>query len=258
MMLSKTISAASAAILIMLVMVYYVIDESSLVLALLLAVAVTNDYTMDTIVVSTLGLVLLAIIGIYIGSAGSSSSADEFSIPSGNLVGMSTTRIDCYEERQELRAPRVRFDDDICIHIIDYSEEERTEKLQVIRQIYATLTEKQNIVSLAEDRLNKIKPICNTSIFLHEIIYIYEIQWSDDDDDDDDHDDDHDDHDDHDHDDNRFEHVEEQEDTSNVCRPNRHIAPKRRTKSKPKRNFKPRRSPRLMGAKCTRSGRSYG
>eukprot|EP00978_Attheya_sp_CCMP212_P030918 scaffold115229_cov38-Attheya_sp.AAC.1 len=232
----------------MLVMVYYYIDESSLVLALLLALAVTNDYTMDTIVVSTLGLVLLAIIGIYIGSAGSASSADEFSIPSGNLVGMSTTRIDCYEERQEqLRAPRVRFDDDICIHIIDYSEEERTEKLQVIRQIHATLTEKQNIVSLAEDALDKIKPTCNTSIFLHEIIYLHEIQRSDDDNDDDDDDDD-----------NRFEHVEEQEDTSNVYRPNRHIAPKRRKKSKPKRNFKPRRSPRLMGAKCTRSGRSYG
>jgi hypothetical protein len=102
-MLSKTFfSAASAAILIMLFMVYYYIDESSLLLALLFALAVTNDYTMETTVVSMLGLVLLAIIGIYIGSAGSASSTDELSIPSGYLVGMSTTRLDCYEKRQEV------------------------------------------------------------------------------------------------------------------------------------------------------------
>jgi hypothetical protein len=93
-MLSKTTSAASAAILIMLVMVYYYIDESSLVLVLLFALAVTNDYAMETIVISMLGLVLLAIIGIYIGSAGSSAS--------GNLVGPSTTRIDCNGECEEV------------------------------------------------------------------------------------------------------------------------------------------------------------
>eukprot|EP00978_Attheya_sp_CCMP212_P038822 scaffold196289_cov24-Attheya_sp.AAC.1 len=74
---------------------------------------------------------------------------------------MSTTWTDCHEECQELRAPRVRFNDGISIHMIDYSEEERMEKLQVIRQIYATLTEKQNIVSLAEDNLDIIKQTCN-------------------------------------------------------------------------------------------------
>eukprot|EP00978_Attheya_sp_CCMP212_P006414 scaffold14633_cov41-Attheya_sp.AAC.1 len=198
MMLSKTISAALVAILIMLVMVYYYVDESSLVLALLFALAVTNDYAMETIVISMLGLVLLAIIGIYIGSTGLSASSDTFSIPSGNLVGPSTTRIDCNGECEELRGPRVRFDDDICIHTIDYSEEEIREKLQVIRQIYATLTEKQNIVRLAEESLEKIMQTCNTTIFLHEIISLYEIQMKDDDDND------------------RFEHVEEEEeDTSN-------------------------------------------
>eukprot|EP00978_Attheya_sp_CCMP212_P026762 scaffold88590_cov53-Attheya_sp.AAC.1 len=232
MMLSKTISAASVAILIMLVMVYYYVDESSLVLALLFALAVTNDYAMETIVISMLGLVLLAIIGIHIVSAGSSASAATVSIPSGNSVGPSTTRIDFNGECEELRGPRVRFDDDICIHTIAYSEEETTEKLQVIRQIYATVTEKQNIVTLAEEGLEKIMQTCDTTVFLHEIISLYEIQMKDDDDDDD-----------------RFEHVEEEEDTSNVCRTSRPTAPKRRRKSKLKRISKPRRSPRLMGAK---------
>jgi hypothetical protein len=114
------------------------------------------------------------------------------------------------------------------------------EKLQVIRQIYATLTEKQNIVTLAEECLEKIMQTCNTTIFLHEIISLYEIQMKDDDDKD------------------RFENVDEEEDTSNVYRTIRPIAPKKRRKSKLKRISKPRRSPRLMGAKCTRSGRSYG
>jgi hypothetical protein len=55
-MSSELISAASVAILI------YYIDKSRLVLALLLALTVTNDYTIELLVMSTLGLVLLAII----------------------------------------------------------------------------------------------------------------------------------------------------------------------------------------------------
>jgi hypothetical protein len=145
-------------------------------------------------------------------------------------------------EKQNVPAPKVRFSDDICIHIIDYSEEEKTEQLQVIRQIYATMVEKQNIVTLAEKSLDKIKQACNASIFLHEILPFYETQLNNDVANDD-----------------RFEHrEEEEEDTSPEYRLNRYIAPKKRKNSKLKRGFKPRQSPRLMGAKCTRSGRCYG
>jgi hypothetical protein len=89
--------AASAVLFIMLV-VYYYIDESSLVLVLLFALSVTNDCTMETVVMSKPGFVILAIIGVCIGSAGLAS----FSITSGNLVGTSRTQIDCYEECQEV------------------------------------------------------------------------------------------------------------------------------------------------------------
>eukprot|EP00978_Attheya_sp_CCMP212_P046511 scaffold395910_cov59-Attheya_sp.AAC.1 len=89
MMLSKTLSVASAAILIMLAMVYYS-DDSSLALAILLVLAVTNEYAMEIMVISMSGLVLVAIIRIHIDCA---VSVDEFSIPSGNLGGMSTPRI---------------------------------------------------------------------------------------------------------------------------------------------------------------------
>jgi hypothetical protein len=99
MMLSKTLSAASAAIFIMLAMVYYS-DDSSLVLAILLVLAVTNENAMEMMVISLIGLVLVAIIRIYIGCAG---SVDEFSIPSGNLGGMSTPRIDYYDESHKVR-----------------------------------------------------------------------------------------------------------------------------------------------------------
>eukprot|EP00978_Attheya_sp_CCMP212_P008950 scaffold21143_cov53-Attheya_sp.AAC.3 len=149
MMLSKTLSAASAAILAMLAMIYYYSDDSDLVFVLLFALAVTNEYAMETTVFLMLGFVLLAIIGIYIGSAGSS---DEFSVPSGSLGEISTTRTNnYYDECQE----------------------------------------------------------------------------------------------------------EEEEDSSQIYQPSS-IPPKKRRKNKPITSFKPRRSPRLMGGKCTRSGRRYG
>eukprot|EP00978_Attheya_sp_CCMP212_P032718 scaffold129012_cov57-Attheya_sp.AAC.2 len=75
MMLSKTLSAASAAIVAMLAMIYYYSDDSNLVFVLLFALAVTNEYAMETTIFLMLGFVLLAIIGIYIGSAGSAGSS---------------------------------------------------------------------------------------------------------------------------------------------------------------------------------------
>jgi hypothetical protein len=126
------------------------------------------------------------------------------------------------------------------------------EQLQIIRQIHATLTEKQNIVTLPEKSLDRIKQTCNACIFLHEILPFYETQLSNDAAVDNDYYDD-------DDNDGRFELVEEEdEDTSSVHRPNRPIAPKRRRKIKLNRGFKPRQSSRLKGAKCTRSGRRYG
>jgi hypothetical protein len=134
--------------------------------------------------------------------------------------------------RTFLYKKRIRFQDNIRIRIINYSEEEKRGKLQVVRQLSTIWEDSEDIAILAEESLSKVKQTCNTSAFRHDIIPVslYEENVT-------------------------FENVVE-DDVSTPYQPI--IAPKKAGKSNSKRNFKPRRSARLLGQKCTRSGRRYG